>query len=221
MLSGNGSVNLGNGSSLTVNDSTSGITGGTLSLSYQYVGSGGTGRFTHSGGSAGVASLYLGYNAADSGTYSLSGAGTLSTNSEYVGYSGAGSFTQSGGSNSVSYYGFYLGYNSTATATYNLSGGTLYSIDDEYVGYAGSGVFTQSAGTNNVNSAGGQNGTGWGRLWLGVNSGGNGTYNLNGTAQLMTQSERIGLRRHGDRQPVGRDEHALAQRLRPEYVPRL
>ena len=45
----------------------------------QYVGSGGTGLFTHSGGNQhALDRLYLGYNSADAGTYNLSGTGKLS-----------------------------------------------------------------------------------------------------------------------------------------------
>ena len=58
VVSGNGNVNLGIGSSgsglnggiLTVNDFTSGISGGSTSAAYQYLGKGGTGLFTHSAG---------------------------------------------------------------------------------------------------------------------------------------------------------------------------
>ena len=49
-LSGNGNVNLGSTGSLTVNDAASGIAGGTLSMGNMYVGSGGTGVFTQTGG---------------------------------------------------------------------------------------------------------------------------------------------------------------------------
>ena len=51
LLGGSGSVNLGSNSSLTVNDITSGITGGSLSATTQYVGKTGTGLFTQSAGS--------------------------------------------------------------------------------------------------------------------------------------------------------------------------
>ena len=49
VVSGSGTVTLGGGS-LTVNDTISGLSGGTLSAANQYVGSGGTGLFTHSAG---------------------------------------------------------------------------------------------------------------------------------------------------------------------------
>ena len=67
VLSGNGSVSLGQtnysygiaGGSLTVNDATSGITGGTFSATNQYVGKGGTGSFTHSGGTSSLSGISI------------------------------------------------------------------------------------------------------------------------------------------------------------------
>ena len=82
VLSGYGNVTLGNGN-LTVNDAVSGMSGGTLSTANQYVGSGGSGGsgvFSHSGGSNTFSTaLYVGYNPTDTGTYNLSGTGTLSS----------------------------------------------------------------------------------------------------------------------------------------------
>ena len=49
VLSGTGTVALGSGT-LTVNDTISGISGGSLSVYNQYVGNGGSGTFTQSGG---------------------------------------------------------------------------------------------------------------------------------------------------------------------------
>ena len=77
-ISGTGTINLGNGN-LTNNDLLSGISGGSLSVANQYVGNGGTGTFTQSGGTNSINGfLYLGYNAGDKGTYNLSGNGQLS-----------------------------------------------------------------------------------------------------------------------------------------------
>ena len=85
---------------LTVNDAVSGMTGGSLSASNQFVGRNGTGTFTQSGGTNG-ANLYLGYNAGDSGSYVLSGTSQLLSFNQYVGYSGTGNLTQSGGNQFV------------------------------------------------------------------------------------------------------------------------
>ncbi len=86
VLSGTGQVLLGSGI-ITNNDLVSGISGGGLSAVYQYVGSGGTGSFTQSGGTSAIRDyLYLGYGAGDSGVYALSG-GQLSAGDQYIGYS--------------------------------------------------------------------------------------------------------------------------------------
>ena len=207
-LSGSGNVNLGSNGNLTVNDSLSGMSGGSLVANNQYVGNGGTGSFTHSAGTNTLASnLYLGYNPADRGSYNLSGTGVLSVfdgqsdgvcppTSEYVGYSGTGLFTQSGGSNSTycwySTSGLYLGYNSGSTGIYTLSGGTL-SVTcgyeaAEFVGYSGTGTFLQTGGTNNVASTQNLGGS----LYLGWNSGSSGTYNLSGTGTLKASYLQVG-----------------------------
>jgi hypothetical protein len=92
-LSGTGTVNLGSGT-LTTNDLISGVSGGSLSVYAQYVGSGGTGSFTQSGGANVIGTcLYLGLTASDSGTYNLSGSGLLSATAEVVGILGTGTFT--------------------------------------------------------------------------------------------------------------------------------
>jgi autotransporter-associated beta strand protein len=58
-----------------------------------------------------------------------------------------------------------------------VSGGSLYAYN-QYVGYSGTGTFTQTGGTNAP-----------GNLYLGYNSGSNGTYALSGTGSLSCQSE--------------------------------
>ena len=75
---GNGNANLGSGA-LTVNDAASAISGGSLSAATQFVGSGGTGSLNQTAGTNTITSnLYLGYNSADSGSYSFNGTGKLS-----------------------------------------------------------------------------------------------------------------------------------------------
>ena len=180
-LSGTGSVNLGSGT-LTTNNAVSSISGGSLLVANQYLGTSGTASFMQSGGTNsiasngsyyGYASLYLGYNAGSSGTYSLSGNGLLSAGSAYVGYSGIGSFTQSGGTNSMS--AIFLGYNNGSNGTYNLSSGSL-SVGTAYVGYSGIGTFTQSGGTSNIGS-----------LVLG-----DGTYSLSGNGLVTALNANVG-----------------------------
>ncbi len=99
----------------------------------EYVGYSGSGYFTQSGGTNAVNNssyqtrLYLGYNTAASGTYTLSSSGLLIGDWEYVGYSGNGTFLQTGGTNNIAavYDCLYLGYNAGSSGTYNLNGGTL------------------------------------------------------------------------------------------------
>ena len=188
MLSGKGNAAL---AGLTVNDPASGQSGGSLSTANEYVGNGGTGSFAHSAGSNSLSgNLYLGYNSADSGSYTLSGTGALSAGNAYVGYSGTGTFNQSAGTSSLTGYNqgeLYLGYNTGASGAYNLSGGQL-SASYQYIGNSGTGSFTQSGGTS----------TTAGYLYLGNNTTGSGTYALSGTARLFDFPNARGLQQsHG------------------------
>ena len=172
-VSGAGNVNLGGGSFI-VNGTTSGITSGSLVAYNGYVGYSGTGTFTQSGGSNTVvgSGLYLGYNAGDAGTYTLSGAGLLWATDEYVGNSGTGTFIQSGGTNTCT--GLNLGLGSSGS--YNLSGAGVLSAYGETVGDFGSATFAQSGGVNILNSYSG--------LYLGFSLGSSGVYNLSGAGVL-------------------------------------
>lgn len=189
---------------LGLNSSGSGtynLSGGSLYAfdSGEYIGGNGTGTFNQTGGSnsmTGAFGLWLGYGTGSSGTYNLSGDPTLSTltvnGNEYIGYSGTGTFNQTGGSNTIgtttSPGNLYLGYSAGSSGTYNLSGDTsTLTINgyggNEYIGYNGTGTFNQSDGTN-------QNRT---DLYLGYNSGSNGTYNLSGGGLFSyTGNEYIG-----------------------------
>jgi fibronectin-binding autotransporter adhesin len=124
ILEGSGIANLGTGT-LHVEDSSSGINGGSLSAIYQYIGGAGVGVFTHSAGINTNSRLYLGDAAGAYGTYNLSGSAILSTTDVMkVGHSGTGVFIQSGGTHTVS-NGLYLGYYAGSSGTYTLTGGTL------------------------------------------------------------------------------------------------
>ena len=183
-LSGTGVVQLGSGN-LTTNDLASGISGGSLSAAYQYVGNGGTGTFTQSGGASTIGNcLYLGYNAGDSGAYNLSGSGQLSASYEYVGYSGTGSFTQSGGTNSVGNY-LYLGDNAGGA----VSGGHTAS--------AAAASCRRTTSTWAIPARGPSRSRAGPTvrldiLYLGNNSGGSGTYSLSGSGQLSASYEYVG-----------------------------
>ena len=138
-----GMVNLGNGG-LTSNGTLSAINGGSLTAANHYVGNGGTGSFTQSGGTSSLSSiLYLGYNAGDSGAYSLNGQLSVS-NEECLGYSGTGTFTQIGGTNNTSFS--LARHDGGASSTYNLSGSGQLSTGWEYVGDSGAGTLRSPAG---------------------------------------------------------------------------
>jgi hypothetical protein len=172
------------------------ILGGTGSLNDdgdEQVGIKGIGAFIQTGGTntiTGGNSLYLGEFSGLTGTYSLSGTGSLTATQEFIGYGGTGGFVQSGGTNSINdggiSLGLCLGDFIGSVGTYSLSGtGSLSVTGFEYVGFGGSGSFVQTGGTNTTN--GGYS------LYLGYNSGVNGTYNLSGTGSLsVTGSEYIG-----------------------------
>ena len=196
VLSGTGKVYLGNGS-LTVNDNISGMSGGSLNTSLQYVGSGGVGLFTQTGGTNNPSGVILGNNAGDSGTYILSGTAVLLGNAE-VGISGTGGFIQSGQTQSG---GFSLGNNAGSFGAYNLCGGLLTSFDGD-VGVDGTGVFTQSGGTHNANP---NEGSGCGLALL------------DRQRHVQSQWQRrpdfrpgTGLPGHGNIQPNRRDQLGLA-----------
>ena len=138
MLSGTGAINLGKGA-LTVNDITSGISGGSLIAMNEYIASSGTslsgstGSFSQSGGIntlSGTGSLYLGVNAADSGAYGLGSSATITAPTEYVGLTGTGYFGESGGNNTTSgsVGRVNVGNNVGSIGTYALRGGLLNSF---------------------------------------------------------------------------------------------
>ena len=208
-FSGTGQVNLGySGGSLYINDSISGMNGGSIMASNQYVGFSGKGIFTQIGGTnfidniyigynsgssgtynlaggaiSGPTYLYLGYNSGSSGTCNLSGTGHLSSVNQYIGYSGTGTFTQIGCTSYINQ--FYLGYNTGSNGTYtlkdngNISSG---STPGEFIGYSGNGTFSQTGGTNSIPAA----------LYLGYNSSASGSYTLDGSGTLSTTAQFIG-----------------------------
>ena len=139
-----GNVSLGTGD-LYVNNVTSGISGGQLIASTEYVGYSGSGTFTQSGGTHTIGgTFYLGYSNISTGSYTLNG-GQLLAATEYVGSYGMGTFTQFAGVHSVSLLSI------GSSGTYRLSGGTL----NLNAGFDNQGVFdlTGSFATINAPSA--------------------------------------------------------------------
>lgn len=146
-----GQLYVGNASTSNSSYALSGT--GALTGADEIIGYVGVGAFTQSGGTNTITrTLYLGYNAAGNGSYTLSGAAAvaLSAPLEYIGYSGAGTFTQTGGTHTVGNGGLYLGYNGYSSGSYALSGTGALSAVGEYVGNLGVGTFTQTGGTNTI-----------------------------------------------------------------------
>jgi hypothetical protein len=132
------------------------MTANTLTTHNHYVGySGGgsnaTGAVAISGGTFTVTpsgnGFYLGLNATDRGSLTLSGTGTLVSNTaEFVGQNGAGTFTQTGGINTLMPGFNFLTIGHFATGAYNLSGGSLTANQEVFVGKAVNGTFNQTGG---------------------------------------------------------------------------
>ena len=159
------------------------LEGGTLNTFYIFVNNGST--FEFNGGTANFASFQL----YDTSTVTASGNEVIGTTASP--YSSS-EFDQWGGSNSIT-GALVLGDNSAATGIYNLiSPGDSLSATAEIVGFAGTGAFTQYSGTNIIGPADGNTtdvidpdtGGIWefqdGALYVGANSGGTGTYDLEG-----------------------------------------
>ena len=152
------------------------LSGGALQASNEYIGYGGNGIFTQSGGTntvTGDLSLEAG-TAGTYGTYSLTG-GTPAVQGNITGGTGTGTINVDGGTltingSSVKVTNFNVGYSSGSNGAFTMDNITL-TAGNENIGYNGTGIFTQTAGTNTVT----------GDLSLGVNSGDSqGIYNLTG-----------------------------------------
>ena len=167
--------------------------GGTLTVSsLEYVGYGGAGTFTQSGGTHTSSSwLYMGYFSGSGGAYVLSG-GTLAAYQESVGYQGVGTFAQSGGTHSITNFLTVgdqpiIGSQTAGVGIYTLSAGLL-SAPSENVAYSGTGTFVQTGGTNSTSN-----------LVVASQTSSVGSYSLSGTGVLNANS---GLEIVGD-QAVG------------------
>ena len=145
---------------------------------------------TENGGSVVIAGtgggLSIGGNSGSSGTYLLKG-GTLSADADFVGQLGTGTFTQNGGTNTVTgtgaFGGLFVGYR--GSGAYTLAGfgvqATL-NATSEYIGSFSDGTFTQGLNSTNLVSN---------SVVVGANTGGTGTFNLNG-GTLTTPNLAVG-----------------------------
>ncbi len=152
-----------------------------------FVSNGGTVAITQSGSAK---YIYLGNNAADNGSATLSGTGSLTSVSCFIGYSGTGVFTQTSGTNSVTSQ-LGIGMDVGGRGTYNLTttaSGVLASASSLILGSSGSGIFNQSGAQLVVLSG----------FILGDNVSGVGSYNLSNGGAASAASMNVGLSGKGN-----------------------
>jgi autotransporter-associated beta strand protein len=150
------------------------LTNGFVSGACELLGEYGEAHFIQSGGIHSATGLFMmAGNVGGYSTYNLEGTGVFSSSVEYIGASGTAHFIQSGGVNTTD--SMILGESLNSVGIYDLNDGQLsvtqFGIK---IGYSGTGIFTQSGGTNTIYSG----------IFLGMNSSGSGTYNLNGGTLL-------------------------------------
>lgn len=166
---------------ITVNDSTSALTGGQLSAGSMSIGVASPGTFTVSSGTVQfVPSIYVGNGA--EGSLVVTG-GTMNNGNVYVGYTSAGNMSVDGGTGNTT---LLIGNGASAPGGVHLSNGTLASR--AFVGYRGAGSVTQDGGLATSVTIGDQS-TGSGiytinagtiRSGLTVGNAGTGTFTQNG-----------------------------------------
>ena len=198
VLSGNGSVNLGGGS-LTVNDPASGISGGGFRRAVNTSARAARRQFTHVGGTVSAGNLYLGYNAADSGTYNL--AGTRQTDRPPTSTSAIPARERFSPIGREQYrHRLYLGIQLRRSGTYNLGGTGQLTTRAQYVGYSGTGTSSSRAGPMRFRSAAG--------LYLGSNAPAAAAPTTERQRSIVRVAGRIrGHFRRWKLHPVGRDQH--------------
>ena len=147
-----GSVELSNWGSLIVDDVTSGLFGGQLSMASETIGLHGTGEFTHTTGTHSITTtLEIGYWPGSDGTYELNGDGVLNVKKLDVGFSGGGgegNFVQSDGT--VITESFNIGGHDPSVGTYTLSGSGELSAQYAIIADRGLGTFQHTGGTVNI-----------------------------------------------------------------------
>jgi hypothetical protein len=154
------------------------LNGGGLRAPLEIVGDAGTGGMTQAGGynwiSGGSGTLDLGAQYSGNGAYTLTG-GRLHAPIVVIGDSGTGAFVQNGGANIIAGAGAELdiGRQSSSHGSYELNLGGLDAVSI-IVGDYGTGGFTQS-GASRTTVAGPD-----AKLDIGVQSGGSGSFALNG-----------------------------------------
>ncbi len=159
-----------------------------LNVTTEYVGYDGKGFVTQSAGTDNAATLYLGYNAAGNGTYTLTGGTLSSSGSQYIGYAGKGTLSiQNGGqvSDAAGYLGYDVGSSGTATVT-----GTGSKWTDSgylYVGRYGNGTLNIEPGGQVSNTT----------AYVGYYSGSTSTATVTGTGSTWTNTGSLYVGRSG------------------------
>jgi hypothetical protein len=198
--------------------------GGILNVpNNEFIGYGGIGVFSQTAGTHLIGgtnnTLFVGYNAGASGTYTLAGTGSLAPGYMQIGWLGNGNFIQSGGSNNI-LFDALIGSQLGSSGTYTLSGGTFTVGGQLIVGEHATGTFNQTGGSANVNFLnlgrwldGGSNVVGTynlssgayltsvGDQWIG--SVGNGTFNQTGGSNTVGGSLHLGWSDSGTSHTVG------------------
>jgi hypothetical protein len=180
---------------------------GTASLSTTggiYVGYGGAGSFTQTGGSVTTAyGINLGSGIGSTGAYTLGAGSISSTGIEVVGNSGTGNFNQTGGTNTITNgQSLYVGSNNGATGSYELDGTASLTVSGgENIGYSGgTGTFIQDGGTNSEGNS----------LIVAVSANSVGLYTLIAGSLDVTGKEEIGYGARGIFNQSGGTNNVLA-----------
>ena len=152
------------------------------------------GIFNQSGGwnILGTGIVEIGNSDGLTGRYDLSG-GNLSAHAVTVGQLGTGIFGHTGGAAEMA--SLKVGGSSGASGTYTLSGegpvgSTRLTVGAEYIGYSGIGVFHHQGDHVDGNHT-------VGNLYLGYNTGADGSYFMSGAVLLEAGDEFVGSAGHG------------------------
>jgi hypothetical protein len=162
-----------------------------LSAGVTQIGYNGFGSFSQSNGSHAALAINLGVMEAGAGSYALVNGSLLANYYETIGVAGAGSFYHYGGTNAT-HDSLSIGGEATGRGYYGISGGTL-SISNAahdgrlYIGASGAGTLLQTGGVVSVNTASAGD-----SLILGYNSGGVGTYLLQGGTLITNGKQSVG-----------------------------
>jgi hypothetical protein len=204
-------VSTTNGGSITFSQSDF-----TLALNTEHIGlAGGQGIVNQSGGSHTTGTLSIADTSpASSGTFTLSGGVFRTIDTERIGATGSAVFIHTGGTHSIGTQ-LIIGDQSTAQGVYQLtSGGASFPVlaadKDETIGNFTSGSGTSTAGgtflqTDGLHVVG--NGSAGGSLYIGRQTTGAGSYQMNGGSMLVTHDAYVGYAGRGTFTQAGGSSH--------------